>query len=244
MANWINDDVFNYNFKLNHPNDYSLICQNNTLYYNGDAKAIYGMFIVNNNSSVDLGKYRVTNINPKQWEMEPYQLFFFIKESVTLSDVDKTQYHNNIRNSLLNNDLNENNKLELDYLVDYYCALRTIESYLSGDLYDSYNTIKKILFNSSSKNQFSLTKAEEYIYNRIYDIFQKDNQVQNNDNSSNSESNNRGYARQNSKLPAGVHFAEPSNSSSDFNNLAFISVVSLIVLLLAIVIGTMTYIFS
>ena len=244
MANWINDDVFNYNFKLNHPNDYSLVCQNNIIYYNGDTKVIYGMFTVNNNSSIDLGKYRVTSLNPFQWKMEPYQLFFFIKESVTLGNVDKTQYHNNIKNSLLNNNINESNKLDLDYLMDYYSALRTIENYLSDDLLDTYNEIKKILFNSATKNELSLTEAEKYIYNRMYDIFQKDNPNQNNENSSNSQNESKGNAKTLSKLPAGAHFGDPSNSSQDFNNLAFISVVSLIVLLLAIVIGTMTYIFS
>ena len=243
MSNWINDDAFNYNFKLNHPNDYSLICQNNILYYSGDTKVISGLFTVNSNASVNLGKYRVTDIDPNQWKMEPYQLFFYIKESATLIDIDKTAYHNNIRNSLLNNNLKESDKLDLDYLVDYYNALKTIENYLTGDLYDTYNTIKKILHNSATKNEYSLTEAEKYIYNKIYDIFQKDNSSQNNTNS-NSTSESRGFARTNSKLPTGAHFAEPTSDSSNFNNLAFISVVSLIVLLLAIVIGTMTYIFS
>ena len=242
MSNWINDDIFNDNFRLNHPNDYSLVCQNNVLYYSGDTKIIAGMITVNSNSSVKLGKYRITSLNPNQWKMEPYQLFFFIKESVILIDIDKNQYIGNIRNSLLKDDLKENEKFNLDYLVDYYSALKTIESYLSGDLYDTFNSIKKVLFNTASKNELALTESETYIYNKIYDIFQKEINSQNNENnSSNSESNSRGVARVQSLLPKGVHFSEPSDNSE---KAAFISVCILVVLILAIVVGSLTYLLS
>lgn len=243
MDNWINDREFMDKYQQSHPGDNSLTCENNTLTYNGEFKVLIGSIVVQNSNYVNLNQFRIAELNPSQWKLEPYQLFFLIQELVSLKSIDKNAYYANIKNSLLNNNLNDDDKKHLDFLVDYYNALKTIEGYLSGDLYDSFKNIKEILFSIATKSEAALTEAETYIYNKTYDIYQKENGQNEANSSSNSDANSRGYMRTNSKLPAGAHFSEPT-SSQDTSNLAFISVITLIVLMLAIVVGTITYLYS
>ncbi|MBR5662934.1 MAG: hypothetical protein IKX00_04760 [Bacilli bacterium] len=238
-----NDSYFDLNYS--HKDDKSLICQNNTLYYTGETKTIYGMIKVEQNERVNLYNFRMSNLNNNQWNMQPHQLFFYIRESIKLSDIDVKESIMNIYKAASKSYLLETDKLSLIYTVDYFNALKTIENYLSGDLFDAYKYMKDMFTTISTMNQNTITPGFRLMYEKIFGEIQDDL-------ANESSSNANGIARTRftgPKPPTPVPIYQNTNTDNiddnqKFNNAAFISVVALVILMLAIVIGTMTYIFS
>lgn len=236
---YYNDNYFNDNFQKYHPNDISLICQNNTLYYNGETKVISGMISVQNNERINLNRYKVSNINVDQWQMEPYQLYFYIRESIKLVDIDIKSNVINIYNTASKGILEETDKLSLNYTVDYYNSLKSMENHLSGDLFDAYKYIKNMFSTIKLMNDRNITPGFKLIYEKLFGEIKKD---LNNDSSSNAIGISRTrYSGPKPPTPIPI----PTNTENQrFNDAAFISVVVLVILILAIVLGAMTYIFS
>ena len=241
---YYNDTYFNENFKNYHPDDNSLVCQNNKVYYYGDTKVISGMINVHKDETLDLGTFKVSNINNNIWPLEPYQIFFFIRESVKIAFQD-------IKNSLMGvyklaskNDLDETDKFSLNYFVDYYNALKSIEKNLSGDLFDAYKYIKDMFTTVSSMNDRNITPGFRLIYEKVFGEIKSD---YTNDSAGNANGVSRTrYSGPKPVAPAPVpiYSSNESEDNQKFSNAAFISVCALVILILAIVIGTMTYIFS
>lgn len=234
---YYNDNYFNSNFQKHHPNDDSLICQNNTLYYYGDTKVVSGMIDVKNNERINLNRFKVSNINNNQWDMEPYQIFFYIRESVKVDGIDVKANIMVIYKLASKDYLEETDKFSLEYFIDYYNGLKSIENYLSGDLFDSLKYIKDILTTISSMDTRNISPGFRLIYEKFFGEIKNDYQ-------NDSTGSSMGSSKTRSNLPSGAHFAEPIPTPSDYSNAAFISCVALVILILAIVIGTMTYIFS
>lgn len=241
---YYNDNYFNINFKKYHPDDTSLICQNNTLYYYGDTKVVSGMIKVQENERVNLNRFKVSNINTDQWQMEPYQIFFFIRESVKIDGIDVKANIMVIYKTASKPYLEETERFSLNYTVDYFNSLKTIESHLSGDLFDSYKYIKDIFTTVKSMNDSNITPGFKLIYERLFGEIK-------NDFNNNSSSNINGNARTRQSGPVSHAVVTPlfqdnnfQEEKKDVSNAAFISVVALVILILAIVLGTMTYIFS
>lgn len=232
---YYNDNYFAINFNKYHENDSSLVCHNNILYYNGDEKVIYGSIKVQPNERVSLNKYRLSNLNVNQWMMDAHQLFFYIRESVKLLDVNIDKNIIDIYQMASKRFIDETEKFSLTYLVDYYNSLKTIEPNLSDDLFEAFKKIKNVFAEVKTMTSSNITPGFRLIYEKIFgDIKESESES-----SSNSESNSRGIQRTNSTIPK-VHHSD----NNEFNEAAFISVCALIILILALVIGTMTYIFS
>lgn len=243
---YYNDNYFNINFKKYHPDDDSLICQNNTLYYYGEPKVISGMITVQNNERVHLNRYKISNMNVDQWQMEPYQIFFFIRESVKVDGIDVKANIMIVYKTASKQFLDESDKFSLSYTVDYFNSLKTIEKHLSGDLFDSYNYIKDIFTAVRSMDNSNITPGFRLIYEKVFGEIKNDI-----NNSSNSSSNVNGIARTKHTGPVSHAKITPifqdtnlQDDNQQVSNAAFISVVALVILILAIVLGTMTYIFS
>lgn len=242
---YYNDNYFANNFSKYHENDTSLVCQNNILYYYGETKTISGMINIQENERVYLNKFRISNLNPNQWLMEPYQIYFYIRESVKLEDIDIKDSIMHVYNTASKPYLEETDKLSLNYIVDYYNSLKTIENYLTGDLFDAYKFIKNMFTSIGSLNERNITPGFRLMYEKIFGEIKDDY-------TNESSGNANGVARtrfSGPKPPAPVTplFSSENynnNNNEKFNNAAFISVVALIILILAIVLGTMTYIFS
>jgi len=243
MADY-NDYEFNQCYKKYHENDNTLVCLNNTLYYNGDDKTIYGMIAVRNNERVVLNMFNLARLNVNQWQMEAHQLFFYIRETVKLEGVDIRSSIIDIQKLASKRYLDEEDKLPLNYIVDYYNALKTIEVNLSGNLWDSLNLIKNMFDEIKTMNGSDITPGYKLIYEKLF------GELKENLDSSNDQTNSRGNARTrydgNKPKPHITPIYQESNEydNQKFNNAAFISVVALVILILAIVIGAMTYIFS
>lgn len=239
-----NDNYFDINFKKYHPNDNSLICQNNILYYYDISKIIYGMIKVYENERINLGQYRLSNINVDQWKMEPYQLFFFIRESIKLIGTDIKENIMNIYKTASKKYVEENDKLSLSYTVDYYNSLKTIENHLSGDLFDAFKYLKDMFTTIGSMTSQNITEGFKYMYQKIFGEIKNDF---NNDSSSMTNGNARTRytgPKPHSNVEQIYQNTNIQNESKEINNAAFISFVTLVILILAIVLGTMTYIFS
>ena len=249
---YYNDSIFKENFDAYHPGDTSLVCQNNVLHYYGETKQIHGSIIVVENEEVPLGMFRVSKMNNNQWQMDPHQLFFYIRESAKLEPLDFNEiesYAFAFYDVVQKESIDEEDKINLTYFVDFYNALKTIENTLSDKLFIAYTRIKQV-FNRVRNSGFNYNhnlmnpnSGIAYVNTLLFGEL-KDNYE------SNSSNNQNGYARVRGN---GHHFAEvaPLNSfnttESNKNPLkeaAFISVIALIILLLGIVLGTMTYIFS
>ena len=172
-------------------------------------------------------------MNNNQWDMEPYQIFFYIRESVKVDGIDVKANIMVIYKVASKDYLEETDKFSLEYFVDYYNGLKSIENYLSGDLFDSLKYIKDVFTTISSMDTRNIPPGFKLIYEKLFGEIKNDFQ---NDSSGSS----MGSSKTRSNLPSGAHFSEPT----EYNNAAFISCVALVILILAIVIGTMTYIFS
>ena len=241
---YYNDNYFKENNNTYHEGDTSLICQNNILYYCGETKTISGMINVQENERVYLNKFRISNLNNNQWKMEPHQLYFYIRESVKLEDIDIKDSIMHIYTTASKNYLEETDKLSLNYIVDYYNSLKSIENHLSGDLFDAYKYIKNMFLSISSMNERNITPGFRFIYEKLFGEIKSDYENESNGNSN-------GIAKTRSALPKKPTpmvtplFTENIDSDNQkFNNAAFVSVVVLVILIVAIVVGTMTYIFS
>ena len=136
---YYNDYYINLYYKQYHQDDNSLVCQNNILYYYGDDQVISGMIMVRQNEKVNLHMFRLSNLNVNQWKMKPYELFFFLRETLKIEDVDINSNILDVRKLASKRYLEETDKLSLNYIVDYHNALKTIEPNLSGVLADSLN---------------------------------------------------------------------------------------------------------
>lgn len=239
---YYNDSYFNMNFSKYHENDISLICQNNIVYYNGEPKVLSGMIKVNTNERIYLGKYKISNINNNVWQLEPYLIFFYIRESVKLLDIDVKNSVIDIYKLASKSYIDESDKLSLSYTVDYYNSLKTIEHQLSGELYESYQNIKNMFMEIRNMNESNITPGFKLIYEKLFGEIK-------NDINNNSTSNSKGIARSriDSSKPKAILtpiYQDNQESDQKINNAAFISVVALVILILTIVIGTMTFIFS
>ena len=234
---YYNDLSFKNNYSLHHPDDTTLVCQNNSLFYNGEDKVISGNITVKQNERVYLDTFKIMNMNPDQWKMEPYQIFFYIRESVKIIGIDVKENIMSVYKVASKSYLEETDKFSLDYFVDYYNALKSIESHLTGDLFDTLKFIKEMLTNISSMDTNNITPGLKIIYEKLFGEIK--NNAQNE-----SPGNSMGNAKTRSNLPSGAHYSDPSINSVDYKSAAFISCVVLVILILAIVIGTVTYIFS
>lgn len=241
---YYNDNYFNINFKKYHPDDTTLICQNNTLYYYGDTKIISGMISVQENERVNLNRYKISNMNVNQWKMEPFQIFFFIRESVKVDGIDVKTNIMLVYKTASKQYLEETDKLSLTYTVDYFNSLKTIENYLSGDLFDSYKYIKDMFTTVRSMNEANITPGFKLIYEKLFGEIRKD--INNNSGNTNGNARTRhtGPVSHANVTPLFGSTELPENNQQINSTAAFISVVALIILILAIVLGTMTYIFS
>lgn len=240
-----NDNYFDINFKKYHPNDNSLVCQNNTLYYYGPTKQIYGMIQVLENERINLDQFKVFNMNVDQWQMEPHQIFFYIRETIKLIGIDIKENIMNIYKTASKNFIEESDKISLSYTIDYYNALKTIDNHLSGSLFDAYRYIKDMFTSINSMRTSDITPGFRFMYEKVF------GEIKNDTNNENSSSNVNGNARTRFTGPASHSKITPlyqdittDNENPKINNAAFISIVALVILIVAIVLGAMTYIFS
>ena len=243
MANY-NKYYFDLYYKKYHENDTSLVCQNNTLYYLGDTTNISGMINVQQNEKVYLDRFSLATLNNDQWQMKPFQLFFYIKKNVELLLVDIKNSLMSIYNTASKNNLEETDKLSLYYTIDFYNALKSIETHLSGKLFDAYKYLKDMFTRIRTMTDNNITAGFRLIYNKIFGEIKND---YNNDSGGNENANVRtrySGPKPIAPPPTPLYSENTTDNNQMFNNVAFISVVALILLILVIVVGTMTYIFS
>ena len=215
---YYNDIEFNNKFYVYHPNDNSLKCENNIVYYLGDTKAISGNCGVNHGECINLRYIRIGTLNESVWKLDSHVLYFYIREYINAI------YQTNDISSELNNikdyiklDITTFTKFENDHhmlssFMDYYNALRMYENYLADDLNNNYLAIKnwfKTTFFSININD----KAREIILSKLQDNL-KEEEHQNKNNPNNNGSNGKARAR---KGPTGVYIPEPSPIPDGFD---------------------------
>jgi hypothetical protein len=239
---------FNNMYKQYHNNDYSLVCHNNILYYDGDTKPIQGFIGVVRGEQVNLGNYRVRVIDPDIWKLPPYLLFFNLRESINLHNIDINVINQELDNiiSLINkNKLSEYEKTKLINHIDYYLALKQIQSTLRGKLDYYYNSFtQKVLPIIIKNNSNNYTEGYKLIYDKLYNEIISNPAVENMNESSGEE---KGKQRTHNKYK-NVHFSEDQYLIDDFednkkdflnNTAAYINAVIIIVLTVAILFGIM-----
>ena len=236
---YYNDNYFDINFKQYHPDDNSLVCQNNTLYYYGEPKVISGMVSVQTHERVNLDRYKLSNLNVNQWKMESYQLFFYIRESVKMLGVDISDSLMDVYKVASKRFIDEPDKFTLNYIIDYYKSLKTIEPCLSDELFEAFKKIKAMFNEVQHMNTSNITEGFKLIYEKLL------GEIKQNEEPSSSQSlNGPVRSRHDPTKPKITPISFSEGDVQIDNKAAFISIVSLIILILAIVIGTMTYIFS
>ena len=247
---------FNDLFHQYHPNDFSLVCNNNVLYYGGETREIFGGVRINYGDNFNLQNYRVRNINPNVWKLPPFLLFFNIRESVVRSEDNIVNSNNeiyNFRKIINKTNLSDQERLFINYEVDYFLALDKISQTLTGGLVDYYNQLNNIIRNQILHTPYSsATEGIRLIQDKIQNIaIQNINQENNiistlNNNIETNPDGGRGYQRVNRK--SGVHYSEEmfgsSNDSFIKDSAAYINAVILILITLSAVIVALTIIFN
>ena len=249
---------FNNLFAEYHPNDYSLVCNNNVLYYGGDNKTIYGNIRINYGDSFNIENFPIRNIDPAIWRQEPYILFFIIRESIKHSYDNDVQSRNEIYNFntiIHKNNLSDNEKLFVSYELDYYLALNSIRPFLRDGLYDYFKTyFDKIIPGIFRTPSNQLTEGIEYAQNKLSQVAMQNIQDENNiistlnNNIETDSGESRGYQRTNRK--SGVHYSESmfsaGNSSRDFikDTTAYINAVIILLITISAILIALMVIFN
>lgn len=249
---YYNDSIFMENFNAYHPGDTSLVCQNNVLLYKDETKVIHNSIMVNENETVSLGMFRVSKMNNNQWQMEPYQLFFYIRESAKFEPLDFNEIENfafELYNIVQKESISEEEKRKLSYFVDLYNALKSMENILSDKLFIVYTKIKQVFnrirnsgFNYNN-NLINPNSGIAYINTLLFGEL-KDGYESNSSGDQTSHTRVRGNGHHYTEVTSLNSFNTTESNRNPLKEAAFISVVVLIILLLGIVLGTMTYIFS
>ena len=260
MADFDNEE-FNLYYQKNHPNDNSLVCHDDTVFYNGESKQIYGYVGVYKGEHVKLvnndgHRYSVRLINPNVYKLDNPLLFFNVKESVKFYKKDLSQINDKV--SFFLSRFNKNNLSESETTlilaeVDEYLVLKQNEKVLSEEVYDYVKTFEKKVYREVlSKNYETMSDGYKVIYYKIYDAMRSYEQDHNqNQESGASNQNEIGFAR--TKIGAAGKIKKPNENmvlSGDnigtfgdaaFTSLKIILTVVSIILLIIISIGIAIY---
>lgn len=142
-----NDIEFSNLFYKYHPDDNSLRCENNIIYYQGETKFYAGRCGVKKGECVNLGYFRVGLIDIPVWRLDPDALFFLIREYVnsiysvinidsSLESIDKIVKNPNPKDTEI--DL-------LDRFMDYYNSLKMFKPYLRDELKENFEAISNYI---------------------------------------------------------------------------------------------------
>lgn len=227
-----------------------LTCENNILTYNGETKIINGSITVSKDEFINLGTFRMSSIDNQVWKLEPYLFFFNIRETIFTeqkdqSDLDK--YIISINQISSKNYLSQIEVNTLNNFIDYYNSLKQIEPTLRGSLRETYLKFNTYIIDEAKKiNNSNITQGYRLIQEKLF------GQIINDEQENNSSSMEQSFTRvkRNSNIPKS-HMVSPiitdiysSNDKTFKSDAAYITCIALILVILASVIGLLTFIFS
>lgn len=233
---YYNDLDFSNFYSRFHENDNVLVCRDNILYYNGETKIISGTYKVIHGECVNLGNFRVSNLDYQIWRLEPALLFFNIRESVLVKNITKEslyQFLTQIINLCSKNILTASEEASVISFADYYSSLKTIEPYLRNELLDVYNDITKYIINAAKEmDSYNITPGFKIIYEKMF------GELKNTENDSSSNETSKQRVKSSSNKPKIVPIPIPIQDIKDkeLNNSAFINIVILSILLIGTVV--------
>ena len=144
-----NDIEFSNLMYKYHPNDNSLRCENNIIYYNGETKFFAGRCGVKKGECINLGYFRVGLIDIPVWRLDPDALFFLIREYVnsiyTINTIDDSLA--SIDTIVKNPNPGDKARDLLDSFMDYYNSLKMFKPYLRAELKENFESISNWIKN-------------------------------------------------------------------------------------------------
>lgn len=258
----IDNDIFNSYYEKYHPNDKSLVCHDDKVFYNGESRQIYGFVGVYKGEQVKLvnadgHRYPVRTINPAVWKLDSALLFFIIKEAVKFYKKDISEINGKISFYLSRfnkNNLTETEKTIVLAEIDEYLVLKQQENVISDEVYDYVKAFEKQVNDKIFQSDFnSMSEGYKITYYKIYEAMQKSRENQtpdSNQNNSSSNQNEIGFARSRIGVAGKSKKTNPENliynseNTGTFGEAAFtnikiilgvISIISLIIITIALI---------
>ena len=242
-----NDIDFNNLYFKYHPEDHTLRCENNIVYYNGETKFFAGRCGVQKGECVNLGYFRVGKIDIPVWRLEPEALFFLLREYVnSIYMVNNINRNLEIINSIVKKpNLGTNETETLSSFMDYYNSLKMFKLHLRAELKENFEAISEWI--SKLLSGIALyTPGYKLINEKFFEYAKANNEdiiVENNDGGKGvaRTHHNNAYKTKPSTVPI-LHEATDYDVNF-FSNGAFTTLLTIIFLIIATVAVVLTLIF-
>lgn len=168
----INDNEFTKRYNQYHnDNDAILVCNNNIVTYLGDSKYIVGHYKIEKNTSINLGKVFVSEIDTAVWSLEPHALFFLLSEySKVLNGNYDFVYLLDYLVSIIKKPNPSPDEINVIIsFVDYYNSLTKYKRYLRFQLLNLYEFTTTYIKDTLTKlGTEPITPGYRYIYERLF----------------------------------------------------------------------------
>lgn len=245
LANYNDIDFSNLMYKY-HPNDNSLRCENNIVYYQGETTFFAGRCGVQKGECVNLGYFRVGLIDIPIWRLETAALFFLIREYVnsiyTITNIDNDI--NSIDAIVKKSSPSKEEKDLLDSFMDYYNSLKMFKPYLREELQENFDKISTWI-NGLVSDISLITPGYKLVNDKFFEFVKANGNDEQKDNSG-----GNGVARTHR---SNAFKTQPTNIStyydaSDYepnilSNEAFVNLITIIFLIIATIAVVLTLIF-
>lgn len=244
LAAYNDIDFTNLMYKY-HPNDNTLRCENNIVYYEGETKFFAGRCGVQKGECVNLGYFRVGLIDIPVWQLDTHALYFLIREYVnsiyTVTNINKDIEKMDIIVKM--NPLGNDEKDLLNSFMDYYNSLKMFKPYLRWELKENFEVISSWINNLVSGIAL-VTEGNKIVNDKFFEYVKSNNQEELNN------SGGKGTAR---VLRNTAFKTQPTNISSYydtseydpniFSNGAFVNLLTIIFLVIATIAVVLTLIY-
>ena len=245
LASYNDIDFANLMYKY-HPDDNSLRCENNIVYYQGETTFFAGRCGVQKGECVNLGYFRVGLIDIPIWRLEPAALFFLIREYVnsiyTITNIDNDI--NSIDAIVKKSSLEKEENNLLDSFMDYYNSLKMFKPYLREELQENFGKISTWI-NGLISGTALVTPGYKLVNDKFFEFAKANTSDEQKDNSG-----GNGVARTHHNK---AFKTQPTNVSNYYDaseyepnllsNEAFVNLITIIFLLIATTAVVLTLIF-
>ena len=238
-----NDIEFHDLFYKYHPEDNTLRCENNIVYYNGETKFFAGLCGVKNGECVNLGRFRIGTIDIPVWKLESDALFFLIREYVnSIYMVSNINDNLKIIDGILQKPiLTTDEQRTLSSFMDYYNSLKMFRNFLRDNLKENFDVIGNWI--SDLLKTSSYTPGFQLINNKFFENAKGDQSQ-----SGNGSSNSKALVRVNTTfkpIKSSVPLYDGANSFYDdfISKGAFATLIMIIFIIIATIAIVRTLLF-